>query len=356
MEFITKNFIIILLIFSLIIYKKVNIKKVQNTQVFRPKISIYLPIYNKETFLKRSIRSLQKQTLKEIEIIGVNDYSTDNSYNILKNLSLTDNRIKIVNNSENKGLLYSRSMGVLYSKGEYIMDLDPDDEIFNESDLEYLYSNTNNSQIDIINFGFLTIHSNGAKNEHVFCNLFNDILLQPKLFDKFVVDPDFFITNKIIKKEIYLKAYEAYKGKIYGEKCNYADDEVWSGLINKYANSKKCVNRIVYVYHRNIGSLSKKKDNFLYCLNLIDWNEMFIYNIFLEKKEVAKTQTIRFLDLIKNTYVFFNSIKSNKTLTEKYINYLSSIKGKFIDDKIIIYKINNILNILFSLNHIRKIL
>ena len=322
MEFITKNFIIIVLIFSLIIYKKVKIKKIQNTQVFHPKISIYLPIYNKETFLKRSIGSLQKQTLKEIEIIGVNDYSTDNSYNILKNLSLTDNRIKIVNNSENKGLLYSRSMGVLYSNGEYIMDLDPDDEIFNESDLEYLYSNTNNSKIDIINFGFLTIYSNGAKNEHVFCNLYNDILFQPKLFDKFVADPDFFITNKIIKKEVYLKAYEAYKGKIYGEKCN------------KYANSKKCVNRIVYVYHRNIGSLSIKKDNILYCLNLIDWNEMFIYNIYLEKKEVAKAQTIRFLDLIKNTYVLFNSIKSNKTLTEKYINYLSSIKSKFINDNI----------------------
>ena len=45
-------------------------------------------------------------------------------------------------------------MGVLYSNGEYIMDLDPDDELFNETDLEYLYSNTNNSQIDIINFGF----------------------------------------------------------------------------------------------------------------------------------------------------------------------------------------------------------
>ena len=84
-------------------------------------------------------------------------------------------------------------------------------------------------------------------------------MLQPKLFDKFVADPDFFITNKIIKKEVYFRAYEAYKGKIYGEKCNYADDEVWSCLINKYANSKKCVSRIVYVYHRNIDPLSIKK-------------------------------------------------------------------------------------------------
>ena len=135
--------IIILLIYILIIYRKIPL--IQN---LRPKISIYLPIYNKETFLERSIRSVQKQTLKEIEIIAVNDYSTDNSYNILKSLSLSDKRIKIVNNTENKGLLYSRSMGVINSKGEYIMDLDPDDEILNYTDLEYLYSNTNNSQID----------------------------------------------------------------------------------------------------------------------------------------------------------------------------------------------------------------
>ena len=123
-DLITKSFIIIiLLIFPLIIYRK--IPRILN---IHHKISIYLPIYNKEIFLERSIRSLQKQTLKEIEIIGVNDYSTDKSYNILKNLSLSDKRIKIVNNTENKGLLYSRSMGVIKSKGEYIMDLDPDDE------------------------------------------------------------------------------------------------------------------------------------------------------------------------------------------------------------------------------------
>jgi len=348
----TKSFIIIiLLIFQLIIYRK--IPRIQN---IHPKISIYLPIYNKETFLERSIRSLQKQTLKEIEIIGVNDYSTDNSYNILKNLSSSDKRIKIVNNTENKGLLYSRSMGVINSKGDYIMDLDPDDEILNDSDLEYLYSNTNNSHIDIINYGLITIYSNGVKKKHIFCNLFNDTLFQPKLFDKYISDPDFFITNKMVKKEVYLKAYEAYKDKIYGEKCNYADDEVWSGLVNKFANSKKCLNRTVYVYHRNFGSLSLKKDNILYCLNLIDWNEMFIYNIFSEKKVIAKSQTIRFLDLIKNTYSYFNSIKSDKLLADKYINYLSSIKNKFNSDNIILNKINNILNILLTLNQASKIL
>ena len=75
-------------------------------------------------------------------------------------------------------------MGIIHSNGEYILDLDPDDELSNETDLEFLYSNTNNSQIDIINFGIITKYSNGLKNKNLFCDMFNETLLQPKLFDK----------------------------------------------------------------------------------------------------------------------------------------------------------------------------
>ena len=61
------------------------------------KASIILPIFNKENYLKRSIGSIQNQTLQNIEIVAVNDYSTDNSLSILKKLSKKDTRIKIIN-------------------------------------------------------------------------------------------------------------------------------------------------------------------------------------------------------------------------------------------------------------------
>ena len=76
--------------------------------------------------------------------------------------------------------------------------------------------------------------------------------------------------------------------------------------MNKYANSKKCVNRFVYIYHRNKNSLSINKDNYLYCLNLIDWNEMFIYHIFSGKIGITRAQTLRFLDLVRKTYIYLN--------------------------------------------------
>ena len=105
----------------------------------RPKISIFLPIYDKELYLQNCINSLKQQTLKNIEIVAVNDGSSDNSLKLLKKLSKSDKRIKIVNNDRNHGLLYTRAMGILNSTGEYLMNLDPDDKLISKNDLYNLY-------------------------------------------------------------------------------------------------------------------------------------------------------------------------------------------------------------------------
>ena len=87
-------------------------KRIINTH-FIPKISIFLPIYNKTTNLVNSIRSIQMQTLKDIEIVAINDCSKDNTLDVLINLAKNDSRIKIINNEITKGLLYSRAIGIL---------------------------------------------------------------------------------------------------------------------------------------------------------------------------------------------------------------------------------------------------
>ena len=109
---IKNNFIILFVI--LFIESNIYIEKTINH--FPPKISIFLPIYNKAKYLKRSIKSIQIQTLKNIEIIPVNDCSEDNSLEVLKKMAKSDSRIKIVNNDRNRGLLYSRAMGILIVK------------------------------------------------------------------------------------------------------------------------------------------------------------------------------------------------------------------------------------------------
>ena len=84
-------------------------------------------MYNIERFINRTILSVQNQNFDNFEIILINDFSTDNSFNIVKELSQKDKRIKIINNIIKKGSLYSRCIGTLISKGKYIFPLDSDD-------------------------------------------------------------------------------------------------------------------------------------------------------------------------------------------------------------------------------------
>ena len=91
------------------------------------KITIILPVYNVEKYLVQSLESVIHQTLEDIEIICINDSSSDNSLTILEGYSRKDSRIKIINLSKNHGAGYARNIGLKQATGEYIMFLDPDD-------------------------------------------------------------------------------------------------------------------------------------------------------------------------------------------------------------------------------------
>ena len=126
----------------------------------KPKISIFLPIYNSENYINNCIKSLQNQTLKDIEIILVNDHSSDNSLKKLLGYAKSDKRIKIVNNNKNRGLLYSRAMGILNSRGEYLFNIDSDDELVGNDSLEYLYNQIILSKVDILYFNIFNKKEN----------------------------------------------------------------------------------------------------------------------------------------------------------------------------------------------------
>ncbi|KMY29625.1 hypothetical protein ACZ11_21285 [Lysinibacillus xylanilyticus] len=92
------------------------------------KVSVIVPIYNSEIYLRRSIESIQNQTLEDIQIILVNDGSTDNSLSICKEYQKNDIRIEIID-KPNEGVSSSRNAGIEIAKGEYIGFIDPDDWI-----------------------------------------------------------------------------------------------------------------------------------------------------------------------------------------------------------------------------------
>jgi glycosyltransferase involved in cell wall biosynthesis len=200
------------------------------------KVSVFLPIYNKEKFLFRSINSIQSQSLKNIEIIAVNDGSTDNSLKILRKLSKKDKRIKLINNDRNHGLLYSRAMGIINSSGEYLLNLDPDDKLESNSDLKILYNKAKKSKLDYILYLLKRVPR--FKSEIKDCKLRNQLQLQSE---------DFLITNKFIKRKILLKAYKFFKSDIYKFKWDYHEDNIWNILTRVYGQTNKIVNKYIYI-------------------------------------------------------------------------------------------------------------
>lgn len=128
----------------------------------RYKISIIVPVYNAAKYLARCLDSLINQTLKDIEIICVNDGSDDNSMDILHAYAAKDERIKIIS-FEKMGPGGCRNVGIDAASGEYICFVDADDFVDLET-YEKTYEKIKNSAADILSFNAFEIGRNGTKN------------------------------------------------------------------------------------------------------------------------------------------------------------------------------------------------
>jgi len=126
------------------------------------KVSVIVPVYNGEKWLDRCLRSLVNQTLKEIQIICVNDCSTDNSLVILQQYAKKDKRVVIKNLKKNGGEGIARNNGLKLAKGEYIAFVDQDDYV-DLNFYEKLHKQTKNGKIDIVK-GMAKIKSYGIEN------------------------------------------------------------------------------------------------------------------------------------------------------------------------------------------------
>lgn len=128
-----------------------------------PAISVVVPAYNKEPYIKQCMDSLVNQTFKNIEIIVVDDASTDNTLQILRDYELRDSRVKIIAKDHNCGRHVARKTGVQSTSGDYVLFVDADDEIELKA-CEVLYSYVTNNPADILHFG-VSIHPEGKSDE-----------------------------------------------------------------------------------------------------------------------------------------------------------------------------------------------
>ena len=125
-------------------------------------VSIILPVYKVEKYLRQCLDSIVSQTFKDIEIVIINDCSPDNSLQIIKEYQQKDSRIVLLNLPENKGLSNARNEGMRIATSKYIVFVDSDDWV-REDYIEVLFNDIENSDCDVFAEGFVSYDNKTSK-------------------------------------------------------------------------------------------------------------------------------------------------------------------------------------------------
>ena len=225
--------------------------KTDKKTVGAPKVSIVVPVYNVERYLARCLDSILSQTLADIEIICINDGSTDESLSILKEYAKRDDRIVVVS-QENKGVSAARNVGIEIAKGEYISFIDSDDWVA-PNFIEKLYETAVKNNADISACGIIR------------CRKHYKIPLL--VYDKSVVTANYnkkleladiptycYVWNKLYRKEALQNSNIRFEtGRIY-------EDVLFTPHILYYTKVFATVPDTNYYYYRHKNTIVKTRN------------------------------------------------------------------------------------------------
>ena len=207
---------------------KPEIPKIDLNQ--KPKISIIIPVYNEEKYIKNVLKSIQLQTIKEIEIIFIDDKSTDKSVQKILEYKKKDKRIRLIKNQKNRGILYNRIYGGLQAKGDYVTFIDADDLYANHQILEMSYQACIQNDLDLVEFdyfgGRFDIDKLEFKDVFLFTNqnknLYDKVYYQPEIKKRFFYQ---YGTEDILAGIVYNKLYSH---KLIERMADYIGIDFWN--------------------------------------------------------------------------------------------------------------------------------
>ena len=331
------------------------IKNISYT-VIQYKITAVVILFNSEKTIKTAIRSIQNQNMTDIEILIIDDYSTDNSISIIEGLAKEDSRIKIIKNNKNRGSLYSRSIGALNANGKYIMALDSDDLFINENIFNICYKEAETYNLDIVEFaGFhvkrkiLKINNKlPRKPFYLRFKQYNKIYKQPYLFNliykknntQIIRLIDGYIWGKCIKKLIYKKALDKLGEEIYTQYLNFGEDRIVNFVLFQVANSFKYINEYGIIYYYNKLSIYNS-----YNKELVLHDELINFmSIYHFTKNTTNLKILSYEIIFRWNNIILPGLNDEYKREIKYL-IKSLLNSKYIGDK---DKINltNYLNVL----------
>lgn len=275
------------------------------------KVSIIIPIYNTENYLRQCLDSVMKQTLNEIEIICVNDGSTDNSAEILEGYAKRDNRIRIIH-KENGGLVSARKAGVNAANGKYIGYVDSDDWIEPEMYME-LYSIAEKYGSDLVTSGYLlegnytTIHMDsveeGIYENEKYCKLLNETIYR---LDKKETGLRASLCCKLFLKDKFVNIQNSVP-----EQLTISEDKMCLLAYVLECNSIYVYKNAFYHYRINGASMVHTQNTkYLLALNEVYQFILSLYNHPRFSKEMRTQAEIYIIELLfkgMNTFLGFQN-------------------------------------------------
>jgi glycosyltransferase involved in cell wall biosynthesis len=264
----------------------------------KPKISVIIPYYNKDKFsLYIPLRSIQNQSFKDIEIILVDDGSSENKINEVLEEMKNDNRIILLKHKENKGTLMSRADGVRYASGEYILNLDQDDLFLNNHLFENLYNKAKEINVDILQFTTLT-NDNGIKINIMETKVIKNVLIkQPELRYAFLEKigenryswcSTRMIWDKMVRREIYLEAIEDLGDEYLNHRFFLYEDTIMMFELSQIAYSYYYYYDILG-YQRNKIKTARSRDSSSNKRSIVAMNQLYFIKLLLYKIEPSSS-------------------------------------------------------------------
>lgn len=274
----------------------------------KPLVSVIVPAYNASKTIEKCLDSLLNQTLKNIEIIVINDKSTDDTLKILNSYK-SNNQIIIIDNKKNLGPAASRNKGIKIAKGKYIGFVDADD--YADSQMYEIMSSKMTDDIDLVCCGRYNVTKNGMKavthdvNEtdaHAFSKTSN------------------YITDKLFKKEIIDKYHIELP-----EKYSYAEDFAFEIKYRFYAQKMRIIAEPLYYYTADSeGSITNSYKKNL--LNIIDVLEEML--TFFKENNAFEKYEKELIELSAGFYVRrtrefknFNDKKLQREFVKRFLAY-----------------------------------
>lgn len=285
----------------------------------KPKVSIIVPIYNVEKYMRRGMNSILNQTLKEIEIILVDDGSTDSSGKIADEYMLIDSRVKVIH-QKNKGLPGARNSGILVATGDYLGFVDPDDWV-EKNMFEEMYKSAISCNSDITICNFIEENLKEDSKEIYKHNIDNGILRENEIkkeFINYIDNKNFFLWPTVCNK-IYKRKFLEDNNLSQDETLRIAEDLCFN--INAIMNAKVIsgIDKVFYHYMRiNPESLLNK------------FNEKKVYEHMYARKKII--EYLKGYNIDVDDYVRYENCKNIRNYIDLClfkINENNSIKNKY---------------------------